>query len=239
MGNSYTINYDKIYTIDEVLELLKTTNKKDFWSYDNTFATTLLYDLNVRNPTFLKIFVCNDFCEENADDEEHRKEIAEDYILSHGKHQYYVAEICLETTGSFPAIANMLWNKLDDVFSLSCHIVKYHKKYPNYKKYCILNYVTPNRNKRYVSSGDYKGIAYDLYEILNVLRQTTYDKIDKHICDWYDKKNTFEDIKQRCENNNIEIPYDVDYFLQKFSKKEKLLREENRLIYDFYENNNS
>ena len=166
------LDYDKIYTINELKNLLEINNK---------FTNTLVKELNCPNPKILKIFICNDFYEEDAYDNDHKLEISEDYILSHGKYQYYVAELVLRKTGEFQSISNIIWGILDDVFSISCHIVKYHKNYPNFKKYYILDYLIPDRDKRY-DNNKYNGFSYDLYEILNSLENTTYDTIDKNVC---------------------------------------------------------
>jgi hypothetical protein len=215
MGNAYTINYDKIYTLDEVYDLLKLANKKTYigfgenkitWSTGNDFATTMLYDLNTCDPKFLKIFICRDFCEEDAYDEEHKSEISEDYILSHGKYQYYVAEICIRQTGSFASVANVIWNILEDVMSFSCNIVKYHKNYPNCKQYCILDHITPDRNKRCDNNNEYVGMAYDLYEIFNEIRTVTFETICSKV---------IKSLKDKSYYTKIEnLNKDMDYFYE-------------------------
>ena len=233
MGNIFEkeIDYNKIYTIDEIYDLFILPNKKY-----STFK--LMSDMNVQNPKVLKIFICNDFCEKNAEDNEHKKDIEEDYILSHGKYQYYVAELCLKQTGYFGGIANILWNKIDDVFSFSCNIVKYHKNYPKFKKYYILKYFTPDRYNRYNKNNKYTGITYDLDMILNKLKKISYDDIHNYCIEQFEKKKQYENILNICKKDNIEVPNDIECLLKTIENDEILLEQINKYLYDFYHINN-
>lgn len=64
------------------------------------------------------------------------------------------------------------------MFSFSINIVKYHKKYPHYKKYIFLKYFTPDRFKRYSKTHNFIGMEYDFYEILNTLEKISIDDIN-------------------------------------------------------------
>lgn len=228
MGNVSTINYDKIYTIDEVYDLFLSSNKK----YK---VSKLMQDLNTKNPKFLKIYICDDIID--IYDEEHKKDIEDDYILSHCKYQYYIAEICIEITGEFLSISNMIWNMTEDVFSFSCNIAKCHKNYDNFKKYTILKYITPDRKKRYDGLNEYKGLEYDLNEILNTLKKTTSETIINYVIENMDKACEFNNIKKMCDNSKINAPIDVINFLEIYQKKQNLLEKLNEHLIDFYDNN--
>lgn len=241
--NTLNINYDKIYTIDEVFDLMDSA-KNDYMYNGDKFAQKLMYDLNTSNPPTFKIFVCNEICEndfdgddDDDDNEIWRQNVAEDYILSHGKYQYYVAEICLKMTGSFLSLSNIIWQILPDVMSLSCHIVKYHKNYDDFKQYVILNYVLPDRNKRFSSNKKYQDLNYDLYTILNTLKNTTATVVHDHVCGILNKKQECEEIKKMCKLNDFCVPTEIKIFLHKYHINEKLKLEKNKKIDGFYDNN--
>lgn len=77
MGNTINVNYNKIYTIKQILDYVEKYDNC-FFSYDN-FIDKVVHDLENNNLNSLKIFICDD-------------ELNYKY--------YYVAEIYLNKTNN-------------------------------------------------------------------------------------------------------------------------------------------
>lgn len=69
------VDYEKIYTIKELRNILRESHKDNnigFGNYNfrlssiNKFTQKILNDLNCQNPKFLKIFICNEYSENDA-----------------------------------------------------------------------------------------------------------------------------------------------------------------------------
>lgn len=90
MGNKIVIDYNKIYTISKILELLSYHNDISCNSYSNAFTEQLLEDLNYQNENSLKIFICDD----NINFE-----------------NFYVAEIYLKKTNNCLSVAIVKYHK--------------------------------------------------------------------------------------------------------------------------------
>ena len=131
------------------------------------------------------------------------------------------------------SIANTIWNVLEDVFTFSFNIVKYHKNYNFYKKYYIFSYLIPDRDKRYIETNKYKGIKYDLYEILKCLENMTYIEINEYICDELTKKRNLSILEEKYG----ELPDKLNNILENINRKDSERNRLNKYLENFYDEN--
>lgn len=166
------IDYDKIYEIHDIQLLL------------NVHWSKLTDQLRREWTRPLKVYICRDFCEDDAVDDEHRTEINEDYLLSHGKYQYYVAEIRVKHCD--------LNTVIEENNYLTVNIVKYHMQHNDWKHYEILDYrphMPYNEIKKlrtptkHLLQHVYRETPRQLCELLSHMKKLTHASIDEYICE--------------------------------------------------------
>lgn len=168
MGNSSVksvTNLNKIHSIEEFKHLIDSDPIN-------------LHKQMCNEKKGLQIFICRRWCENDTDDEEHKKEVMEDYIMSHYKHQYYIAELTFEQTEEWTSIANLIWFTYEDVMSWSYNIYELHDQFKSYKKCVLLRHFTPVRSKR--TTGH---MSDDFAEIYKKISKLDYENIEKCVCE--------------------------------------------------------
>lgn len=155
---------NEIHTIDQFEKFVQTNRMK-------------LHQQMLQEAKGLKIFIAQRPCEYDETDPDMIEQFKTDYILSHYKHQYYVAEITFERTAYWPSFADALWNQVETVMSYTFNIYCLDRTHPNFKCRVISKYFTPPRNER----GHPCRMTDDLPPLVKVMKTLTAAVIEDRV----------------------------------------------------------
>jgi hypothetical protein len=213
--SKFDINFYEIYTTEQIFDLL---NKPNHYLISQLVAH---FKCNPTRP--LMIYICDEYSESDVTNNEDKTEIMEDFILSHGKYQFYIAEIFL---------IRYTWH---------INIVKRHKNYPTFEQCYINNYIISGLNN--CMRATYDTLASQLIQILGSLRRDDiYDDIWRQIIEMakshnykpqitYENKicDNFYEMYNPVPSNIYRIINNVPYFNPDYYMRVVIVEDEDKM----------